>query len=133
MQSYLYHVQINIDFQNLDFYKDLMEFIGWRTIFENKNVIGYKSSTNGDLWFVKVDNNQTTDYDTKGVNHIALKVDEKSHVDQIQRYLENNDTKMLFGTPRHRPEFSSTKDETYYQIMFESPDKILFEIVFIGP
>jgi hypothetical protein len=39
---------------------------------------------------------------------------------------------MLFETPRHRPEFSS-EDSTYYQIMFESPDRILLEFVYTGP
>ena len=39
---------------------------------------------------------------------------------------------MLFETPRYRPDFSS-EPNTYYQIMFESPDRILFEIVYVGP
>ncbi len=39
---------------------------------------------------------------------------------------------MLFGTPKHRVEFADSPKETYYQIMFESPDKILFEIVYKG-
>jgi hypothetical protein len=40
---------------------------------------------------------------------------------------------MLFDTPRHRPDFSQSPDHTYYQIMFESPDRILFEVVYTGP
>jgi len=53
MNSHLYHLQLNIDFKNLQLYKDLMEFIGWNTIFEMDDVVGYRSGTNGDLWFVK--------------------------------------------------------------------------------
>ncbi len=36
-------------------------------------------------------------------------------------------------TPRHRPEFSQGPDQTYYQVMFESPDRVLFEVVYTGP
>ena len=36
-------------------------------------------------------------------------------------------------TPRHRPEFSASEHDTYYQIMFESPDRVLFEVVYEGP
>ena len=39
----------------------------------------------------------------------------------------------LFETPRHRPDFAHGEDTTYYQVMFESPDRILFEIVYTGP
>ena len=132
MKSYFYHLQINIDFQNLAFYKGLMEFIGWEVIFEGKEAVGYKSGINGDLWFTKVDHAQTSDYDQKGVNHISIRVQNITDVKETKSYLEKNSVKMLFDTPRHRPEFTSKGDETYYQIMFETPDKILFEIVYIG-
>lgn len=39
---------------------------------------------------------------------------------------------MIFDTPRHRPEFASNESETYYQIIFETPDKVQVEIVYIG-
>lgn len=132
MKSYLYHLQINIDFRNLAFYKGLMENMGWNVIFEDGEVVGYKSGTYGDLWFTKVNHDQTSDYDAKGVNHISLRVEKKSDVDEVKSYLEKDHVEMLFDTPRHRPEFTSKEDETYYQIMFESPDRILFEIVYIG-
>ena len=40
---------------------------------------------------------------------------------------------LLFETPRHRPEFAESDGHTYYQVMFASPDGILFEIVYVGP
>ena len=132
MKSYLYHLQINIDFENLPFYKGLMEFMGWRVIFETESVVGYKSHVDGDLWFVKTDSKNFGDYDAKGVNHISLRADEMKNVDEVKTYLEKNKIAVLFDTPRHRPEFTSGEDETYYQIMFESPDKALFEVVYIG-
>lgn len=109
-----------------------MEFMKWRVIFEEKNVVGYKSGTNGDVWFVKTGKNKTVDYNAKGVNHISFRVDKMTDVDKVKSHLEKDGVKMLFGTPCHRPEFSASEKETYYQIMFESPDKILFEVVYIG-
>ncbi|MBI5356912.1 hypothetical protein HZB78_04895 [Candidatus Collierbacteria bacterium] len=109
-----------------------MEFIGWEVIFEGKEAIGYKSGTNGDLWFCKVGLAKTSDYDQKGVNHISIRVENLADVDETKNYLEKNSVKMLFDTSRYRPEFTSRDDENYYQIMFESPDRVLFEIVYIG-
>ncbi len=109
-----------------------MAFMGWSVIFEDINVLGYKNSVNGDLWFVKADHNELSDYDARGVNHISLRVGTITDVDEVKIYLEKNNVVMLFDTPRHRPEFASQENETYYQIMFESPDKILFEVVYIG-
>jgi hypothetical protein len=48
-------------------------------------------------------------------------------------YLREHNVQPLFETPRHRPEFSAGPDQTYYQVMFESPDRILFEVVYTGP
>lgn len=110
-----------------------MEFMGWKVIFEDKSAVGYKSGSSGDVWFVKTKINKLVDYDAKGVNHISFRVDKITDVDKVKNHLEKNKVKMLFDTPRHRPEFSSSEKETYYQIMFESPDKILFEVVYIGP
>lgn len=109
-----------------------MEFMGWKIIFGDESAVGYKSNTNGDIWFIKTGKNKTVDYDAKGVNHISFRVDNMTDVDKVKSHLEKIKIKMLFDTPRHRHEFSASKDETYYQIMFESPDKILFEVVYIG-
>lgn len=132
MKSFLYHLQINIDFKNVSFYKDLMSFLNWSVIFEDKNIIGYKSNQSGDLWFVKSNKKRQTDYDCIGVNHISIRVGDLDEVDQAALFIQKKNVNMLFNTPRHRPEFVSTPTETYYQIMFTSPDNILFEIVYIG-
>ena len=54
-------------------------------------------------------------------------------VDEAVTFLLAKNIPALFDTPRHRPEFSIGPDDTYYQVMFETPDKILIEIVYIGP
>ena len=80
MKSYFYHLQINIDFRNVDFYKGLMEIMGWEVIFEDSEVISCKSGTNGDLWFVKADHNQTSDYDAKGINHVSNRLEQLLYI-----------------------------------------------------
>jgi hypothetical protein len=106
--------------------------MGWKVIFEDNNVAGFKSDQAGDLWFVQTIHDENSNYDAKGVNHISLRVDQLGDVDSVKDYLEKQKIIMLFDTPRHRPEFAASESETYYQIMFESPDKILFEVVFVG-
>lgn len=132
MKSHLYHLQININYNNISFYKDLMNFMGWNIIFEDEGIIGYTAGGDGSLWFIKNESNQTTNYDNVGVNHISLRVEELQNVDEVAEHVKSKDIQMLFDTPKHRPEFAHSENETYYQIMFESPDKILFEVVYVG-
>lgn len=132
MKSYFYHIQLNINFENISFYKDFMKFLGWDLIFEGPEIAGYKSEKNGDLWFAASKNSQQQDYDTIGMNHISFRVESESDVDKTVEYLKGKNVKALFETPRHRPEFSASEKETYYQVIFESPDRIQIEVVYIG-
>ncbi len=133
MKSYFYHLQINIDFeQNNQFYKDLMQYLGWNIIFEGDGMFGFRSDTTGDVWFLNSQKKEIMDYDMVGVNHISIRVEEQSNIDQILEFLKQRNIQSLFDTPRHRPEFTAKENETYYQIIFETPDKIQFEIVYIG-
>ncbi len=134
MKSFVYHIQINIDFEkNKQFYVELMEFLGWKSIFITEDTMGYKSGTNGDVWFCDSIKTNFSDYDNFGLNHIAIRVSNEKDIDDIVEFLDSKGVQPLFDTPRHRPEFSSEKTETYYQVIFETPDKVQFEIVYIGP
>ncbi len=122
MKSYLNHLQVNINPINLNFYKKLMAFLGWKIIIQGKNHTGYKSGTNGELWFEKSLKNHKSDYDNFGVNHIAIGVEKIEDVDKTAAYLTKQKIKPLFGTPKHRPEFCNIVSY-YCQVMFESSDK----------
>lgn len=132
MKSYLNHLQVNINPVNLNFYKSLMSFLRWNIIVEGTEFAGFKSYAKGDLWFVKSLKKQNTDYDNFGVNHVAIGVEKKEDVDKVAIFLKKQKIRLLFDTPRHRPEFCIQVSD-YYQIMFKSPDNILFEIVYVGP
>ncbi len=83
------------------------------------------------LWFSEPIKPLDNDYDGKGMNHVGISVGAQSDVDSACTFLQERSVPALFGTPRHRPDFSSEPD-TYYQVMFESPDRVLFEIVYTG-
>ncbi len=133
IKSAIGHLQVNINPQNKAFYKDLFTFNGWTTIYEDEGSIGVLSEPGASLWFIGCANASINDYDGAGTNHIALSVPNQGDVDLMVNYLREHNVACLFETPRHRPDFSSDPNMTYYQVMFESPDRILFEVVYTGP
>lgn len=132
MKSSLYHIQLNIDFSNARFYRELFIFLGWSLIFEAEDIVGFKSGKNGDVWFINSMKQEQTDYDKIGMNHLSIAVTEQQNVDEVVSFLASKKIQCLFETPRHRPEFSQSEDHTYYQVMFKSADNILFEVVYVG-
>jgi catechol 2,3-dioxygenase-like lactoylglutathione lyase family enzyme len=133
VKSTVSHLQINVHPQNIPFYKDLLGFIGWSVLYEDLGMLGVGDGLGVSLWFAGLTKNVANDYDGPGMNHLGLKVDSQGDVDQVVAYLQQHGVPALFETPRHRPEFSAGPDKTYYQVMFESPDRILFEVVYTGP
>lgn len=133
MQSSLGHLQINVQPSNLGFYKDLFAFLGWQSIGADDSYVAVADSNKTSLWFIGNVKDVAYDYDGPGVNHVAISVSAQSNVDEAAQYLAERGIQHLFETPRHRPDFSGDGPDTYYQVMFESPDRILFEIVYIGP
>ncbi len=126
------HLQININTQNIPFYKALFGFLGWNVLLEEKDMIGLSDEHGASLWFFGPIKDLKNDYDGIGMNHLAIAVPTPQDVDESVEYLKKNGIQALFDTPRHRPDFSSDPDRDYYQVMFESPDRILLEIVYIG-
>jgi len=131
MKTSIGHLQINIDPQNIPFYKDLLSFLGWTVLYEDPNMLGI-GSNGASLWFTAPLKEIKGDYDGTGMNHIGLSAATQSDVDQAVAYLQKGNIPALFNTPCHRTEFSAGPDKTYYQVMFESPDRILFEVVYTG-
>lgn len=132
MQSKLGHLQFNVQPANIPFYKDLLAALGWQTIFATDTMIGAGDENGVSLWFAGGAKAVSNDYDGPGMNHLAFAVADQAAVDEAAAYLTERGVALLFETPRHRPEFSQSTDHTYYQVMFESPDRILLEIVYMG-
>jgi catechol 2,3-dioxygenase-like lactoylglutathione lyase family enzyme len=133
VQSALSHMQVNIRPANMPFYKDLATFLGWKTLYDSAEMLGVAGTNDASLWFAAEAKDANNDYDGPGVNHLGIGVDAQADVDTAAAWLKERGVELLFETPRHRPEFSSGEGQTYYQVMFESPDRILFEVVYTGP
>jgi catechol 2,3-dioxygenase-like lactoylglutathione lyase family enzyme len=133
VQTQFAHLQINVRAENLPFYRDLMAFLGWQSIMENEGIVGVGDPNGGSLWFIGQVKDVRNDYDGPGVNHIGIGASSQADVDAVAAYLTERGVSHLFETPRHRPEFSQGDGQTYYQVMFESPDRLLFEVVYTGP
>lgn len=126
------HMIVNIQEANQSFYKNLFSFLGWKVLMDHPKALGIEDENKVSLWFLEPIKKVNNDYDGIGMNHLAISVPSQAAVDETVVYLQKHNIKMLFETPRHRPEFCGSTDETYYQVMFESPDRILFEVVYIG-
>lgn len=129
----LSHLQVNVRQENLPFYHDLFVFLDWEPLFSGESGEAFNSMGDTSLWFMAGAKDIRTDYDGPGVNHIAIAAASPAAVDATAAYLDEHGVERLFETPRHRPDFSHSENDTYYQVMFESPDGILFEHVYIGP
>lgn len=132
IKTKLGHIQFNVHPPNLPFYKELFTFMSWRILEDDPITLGVGEDIFNSLWFVAEANKSVNDYDGPGLNHLGLLVQSQAEVDQMVAYLRQRHTEPLFETPRHRPEFSKDEEHTYYQVMFESPDRILFEVVYMG-
>lgn len=133
MESNLAHMQINVRPENLRFYKDLFPFLGWKTIYADDNGFAAADGNGTSLWFLTQVKDVANDYDGPGVNHLGIGVGAQADVDAAAKYVAERGISHLFDTPRHRPDFSGDGPDTYYQVMFETPDRILMEIVYTGP
>jgi len=126
------HIQFNVRDENLPFYRDLLTFLGWGLIGEWPGMIGLGSVAGQSLWFGSQVKAVVNDYDGPGMNHLAFVAASIADVDEAVAWLRAHDVAALFDTPRHRPEFARDEQSTYYQVMFETPDRILLEIVYTG-
>ncbi len=142
MRSNLAHIQFIVHPEHMGFYRDLFSFLEWGTIYDGDvgggvqmlGVRGSRGEGGESLWFIgQVKDGTANDYDGPGANHFAIGTETQADVDAAADFLTKRGVALLFETPRHRPEFSTGAGNTYYQIMFASPDHILWEVVYTGP
>lgn len=126
------HQQFNIDAQNLNFYKEFFDFLGWPVLYEGDIVIGFGQEEGPSLWFDLVKDKEVSDYDNIGHNHLGFTTASVENVDKTVAFIQKRGIPALFGTPRHRPEFCEA-GTTYYQVIFETPDRFQIEVLYRGP
>lgn len=133
MRSYIGHIVLKVDIQHLVFYKSFFQFMGWSLYFENKDKLAVMDGNGTRVWFEKPSKEASNDYDGVGMNHLAIQVDSQADVDAAAEFLKTEKIDLLYETPKHRPDFCAEPGHTYYQVMFETPDELLFEVVYKGP
>jgi catechol 2,3-dioxygenase-like lactoylglutathione lyase family enzyme len=133
MRTSIAHIQFNVRPGNIGFYREVLGFLGWQTIAEGDGYFGTVGKHGESLWFLGNVKDVANDYDGPGMNHLAIGAETQSDVDTAAEFLTGRGVELLFETPRHRPDFSQSESDTYYQIMFETPDRILMEFVYTGP
>jgi catechol 2,3-dioxygenase-like lactoylglutathione lyase family enzyme len=132
MRSKFSHMQINVAPANIAFYKDLLSSLGWRVGHDDASAVELADDSRNSVWFIGAAKDVANDYDGPGLNHLAFDAASQAEVDAAAAFLRERNIEPLFGTPQHRPEFSG-EGHTYYQVMFETPDRMLFEVVYTGP
>jgi len=133
MKTKLSHIQFNVRPDGVPFYRDLFGFLGWQPVPDDEGTVGVEGPAGESLWFLGIAADTANHYDGCGMNHVAIGAESVADVDAVADFLRQRAIGALFETPHHRPDFTATEDETYYQVMFESPDRILFEVVYAGP
>lgn len=134
MPAAVHHVQLNVAPENVQFYRDLFAALGWPTLVDmpEHNVIGVGDGA-GSVWIAPAGNGHANDRDGAGLNHLALTADSIEAVDAAAAWIAERGIPALYETPRHRPDFAWEEGLTYYQVMFDTPDRILVEVVYTGP
>ncbi len=135
MPAQVNHIQLNVNAANLTFYREfLLGFLGWTVVSEMDRYFGATRPGGGaSLWFVGYANDATNDYNGRGMNHLAFGVQAQAEVDEAVIYLRGRGIEPLFETPLHDAMPPPRQDQTYYRVMFESPDRILLEFAYSGP
>ncbi len=134
MPAAVHHAQINVKPENVQFYREMFAALGWPTLADmpEHNVIGVGDGA-ASVWIVPAANDHANDRDGVGLNHLALTADSIEAVDAAASWIAERGIAALYETPRHRPDFAWEEGMTYYQVMFDTPDNILIEVVYTGP
>ena len=132
MKTHLGHLVFYGDAKNVGFYKDLFEFLGWTTTYDEGGIFGTTDGGTCTLYFEGLANGAQNDHDGAGLNHLAVITANQADVDTAATYLRGKGVELLFGTPCNRPDHAESENHLYYSAMFESPDRILLEVVYTG-
>ncbi len=132
MKTRLSHLQFNVNAANLRFYHDLFAFLGWQILDQFAGSVIVGPGDHFSIWFYSPAEDVKNHYNGPGLNHLAIGTESVADVDATVAFLRERGITGLFETPRHNPEWM-TEENDYYQIIFTSPDNILFEVVYEGP
>ncbi|MEW5805547.1 MAG: VOC family protein [Patescibacteria group bacterium] len=133
MESEINHLNINVSdpSASFPFYKELLEYLGYKTIRYIENTTAAFENNGFSLWFDAVKEkykDKTFHRQATGINHLAFRVNSKEEVDKFyQEFLKPRKIETLYQTPKAFPEYT----DKYYAVFFEDPDRIKLEVVYL--
>lgn len=117
--------------KNIEVYKKLFEYFGYTVMVDEDYILGVMTPTNTSIWVLEASEKEKNNRDSNGLNHLGFHVNSRQEVDSfVESFMKPNSIEPLFGTPKDRPEFAG-ETGMYYQVMFELPGDILFEVVYM--
>lgn len=125
------HFEISVrDFEkSKKFYDELLSFLGFKTLFQFPNVIGW---TNGKTRYIIKSvlpryKKLKHEKGMVGFHHYAFELSTKKDVDELYKFLVKNKVKIL-DPPKFYPEYGGP----YYAVFFKDPDGLKLEGMYFG-
>ena len=117
--------------ENIHLFKKLFAYFEWSVLHDEHGFLGVNTGSTS-LWFSSPSVEQTNHRDANGLNHIGIDVGSREEVDTfVNDFMKPNNVEALFETPKERPDFMFEGSD-YYQVMFEFPGSVLFEVLYSG-
>ena len=132
MRAQVYHLQINVRdaTRSLPFYKALLGYLEYRTVYETDTVAGF-SGRGTDIWVMAAaaaHAGHGFHRKRPGLNHVAFRVERREDVERFRHeFMVRHRLAPLYETPREFPEYRPG----YYAVFFEDPDRLKLEVVHI--
>jgi catechol 2,3-dioxygenase-like lactoylglutathione lyase family enzyme len=132
VKAQVYHLQINVRdaARSLPFYKALLGYLEYRTVYETDTVAGF-SGRGADIWVLAAaPAHAGHGFHRKraGLNHVAFRVERREEVERFRdEFMAPHRLAPLYETPREFPEYRPG----YYAVFFEDPDRLKLEVVHI--
>jgi len=133
VKAQVYHLQINVRDPkvSLPFYRDLLGYLEYRTVYQTDTAAGFSTGSGTDIWVMGADPAHAGHgFHRKraGLNHLALRVAQREDVDRFRdEFMTPRGLRSLYETPREFPEYRPG----YYAVFFEDPDRLKLEVVHI--
>ena len=115
MKARLGHLVFFGDPQNVGFYKDLFEFLEWKTIYDEAGIFGTTDGNGCDLWFEGESNGARNDHDGDGLNHLAVITESQADVDTAVAHLKARALRCFSGRPAIGPNTPKAKTTSITQ------------------
>jgi catechol 2,3-dioxygenase-like lactoylglutathione lyase family enzyme len=132
MQTFLYHVQINVTDPavSLPFYRALFGYLEYTTLVETNDMLGVSNGTT-DFWLMAAaPERQAAAFHRKnpGINHVCFGVRARNDVDRfLAEFMAPHAITPLYGSPREYLEYRAG----YYAVYFEGPDRLKIEVAHV--